>query len=127
MADVKDRLASALLLAAIAAASPTGCSQRMPADSGELVIAFRGAPVSIDPRLSTDAYGTQILQITHASLIRMDAAGNPLPDLAEGFEARSPTQVVFRLRDGGRFHDGRQLTSADVRATFASILQTTKR
>ncbi|KRT72783.1 MAG: glutathione-binding protein gsiB [Deltaproteobacteria bacterium CSP1-8] len=122
MADVKDRLASALLLAAIAAASPTGCSQRMPADSGELVIAFPGAPVSIDPRLSTDAYGTQILQMTHASLIRMDAAGNPLPDLAEGFEARSPTEVVFRLRDGVRFHDGRELTSADVRDTFAWIL-----
>src|SRR3972149_7875294 len=106
MADVKDRLASAFLRSAIAAASPTGCSQRMPADSGELVIAFPGAPVSIDPRLSTDAYGTQILQMTHASLIRMDAAGNPLPDLPEGFEARSPPEVVFRLRGGGRGHDG---------------------
>src|SRR3972149_97302 len=96
MADVKDRLASAFLRSAIAAASPTGCSQRMPADSGELVIAFPGAPVSIDPRLSTDAYGTQILQMTHASLTRRGA--------------------------GVRFHDGRELTSADVRDTFAWIL-----
>src|SRR3970282_9352 len=34
----------------------------------------------------------------------------------------SPTEVVFRLRDGVRFHDGRELTSADVRDTFAWIL-----
>jgi peptide/nickel transport system substrate-binding protein len=122
MADVRHRLLAAVLPAAIAASSLTGCSQRLPVDSGELVIAFPGAPSAIDPRLSTDAYGTQILQMTHASLIRMDATGNPLPDLAESWEERSPTEIVFRLRSGVRFHDGSVLSSTDVRYTFQWML-----
>jgi len=112
-------VAFALLLLGCAVA---GCRQRMPLDEGTLVIALPGAPDSIDPRLAADAYGTQILQMTHASLIRMDAAGNPVPDLAESWEQESPTVFRFRLREGVRFHDGRELTSADVRDTFEWIL-----
>ena len=93
MADVRHRLLAAVLPAAIAASSLTGCSQGLPVDSGELVIAFPGAPSAIDPRLSTDAYGTQILQMTHASLLRMDAAGNHPPDPSEcGGGAMSPAR-----------------------------------
>jgi len=99
-----------------------GCRQRMPLDEGTLVIALPGAPDSIDPRLAADAYGTQILQMTHASLIRMDAAGNPVPDLAESWEQDGPNAFRFRLREGIRFQDGRELTSADVRDTFEWIL-----
>ena len=102
--------------------APAGCRQRPPADEGTLVIALPGAPESIDPRLAADAYGTQILQMTHASLIRMDAAGNPVPDLAERWEQTGPASFLFRLRGGIRFHDGRELTSADVRSTFEWIL-----
>ena len=40
MADVRHRLLAAVLPAAIAASSLTGCSQGLPVDSGELVIAF---------------------------------------------------------------------------------------
>ncbi|GAB4362789.1 MAG: peptide-binding protein [Deltaproteobacteria bacterium] len=107
-----------LLLGCVAA----GCRQRMPLDEGTLVIALPGAPDTIDPRLAADAYGTQILQMTHASLIRLDAAGEPVPDLAESWEQESPTAYRFRLRDGVRFHDGRELTSVDVRDTFEWIL-----
>lgn len=110
---------SMLLLPAFLVA---GCTPKLPIDEGTLVIAFPGAPSGIDPRLSTDAYGTQILQMTHASLLRLDASGNPVPDLAERWEETSPTEIVFRLRDGVRFHDGKELTSADVRYTFEWIL-----
>lgn len=91
------------------------------------MIALPGAPESIDPRIAADAYGTQILQMTHASLLRRDAAGNPVPDLAESWVERSPTEFVFRLRAGVRFHDGRPLTSADVRRTFEWILDPANR
>jgi peptide/nickel transport system substrate-binding protein len=98
-----------------------GCAQKLPVDEGILVIALPGAPVSLDPRLATDAYGEQLLQMTHASLVRPDAAGNPTPDLAERWESQGPLEHVFRLRPGLRFHDGRPLTSADVRYTFEWI------
>ncbi|MBE0602658.1 MAG: hypothetical protein IH611_03385, partial [Deltaproteobacteria bacterium] len=63
---------AALLLAA----GFSGCAQKPPIDEGRLVIALPGTPVSLDPRLATDAYGEQILQMTHASLVRLDPAGN---------------------------------------------------
>ncbi len=110
--------AAAILLAA----AFSGCAPKLPIDEGTLVIALPGAPTSIDPRLATDAYGEQILQMTHAFLLRRDAAGNPLPDLAESWEERSPREYVFHLRRGARFHDGREVTAEDVRYTFDWIL-----
>jgi peptide/nickel transport system substrate-binding protein len=112
---------------AIMPAAGPGCAQKLPVDEGRLVIALPGAPVSLDPRVATDAYGEQILQMTHASLVRRDAAGNPAPDLAEGWESPDPLTYVFRLRQALRFHDGRPLTSADVRHTFEWILDPANR
>lgn len=100
----------------------SGCAQKLPIDEGRMVIALPGAPVNVDPRVATDAYGEQILQMTHASLVGRDGAGDPLPDLAERWESPDPLTHIFHLRPGLRFHDGRPLTSADVRYTFTWIL-----
>ena len=116
------RTLPAAILFAVLPLLPAACAPKLPIDEGTLVIALSGAPTSIDPRLAADAYGDQVLQMTHAFLIKRDAAGNPLPDLAETWEERSPTEIVFRLRQGARFHDGREVTSADARYTFEWIL-----
>src|SRR5512134_3835040 len=112
---------------AILPAAGSGCAQKYPIEEGRLVIALPGTPVSLDPRVATDAYGAHILQMTHASLVRLDAAGNPVPDLAERWETPDPLTRVFRLRQALRFHDGRPLTSADVRFTFEWILDPANR
>ncbi|HEX9849411.1 ABC transporter substrate-binding protein [Candidatus Deferrimicrobium sp.] len=104
-----------------------GCAQKLPIEEGRMVIALPGAPVNVDPRVATDAYGEQILQMTHASLVSRDAAGEPLPDLAQRWESPDPLTYRFHLRPGLRFHDGRPLTSADVRYTFAWILDAANR
>jgi peptide/nickel transport system substrate-binding protein len=119
---VRDAARIFLAASLIAASAVAGCAPKLPIEEGTLVIALPGAPTSIDPRLATDAYGEQILQMTHSFLVKRDAAGNPVPDLAESWEERSPTEIVFRLRAGARFHDGREVTSADVRYTFEWIL-----
>ena len=103
------------------------CAQKLPVDEGRLVIALPGAPVNVDPRVATDAYGEQVLQMTHASLVGRDAAGDPVPDLAERWESPDPLTYIFRLRKGLRFHDGRTLSAADVRYTFAWILDPANR
>jgi peptide/nickel transport system substrate-binding protein len=115
------------LFALLLAIAPAACAQKLPIDEGRLVIALPGTPVSLDPRVATDAYGEQILQMTHASLVRLDAAGKPVPDLAEAWESPDPLTYVFRLRPGLRFHDGRPLTSADVQYTFGWILDPANR
>lgn len=104
-----------------------GCRQRRPIDDGTLVIALSGAPDTFDPRLASDAYSEQLLQMTHAGLLRRDAVGRLLPDLAQSVERRSPTEFVFRLRPGARFQDGRPVRAADVRYTFDWILDARNR
>ncbi len=111
-----------LLAAGAVALSGSGCRQKLPIDEGTVVIALSGAPSALDPRIATDAYSGQLLQMTHPGLLRCDPSGGPVPDLARSWESPSPTELVFRLRPGVRFHDGRELTSADVRYTFEWIL-----
>jgi ABC-type transport system substrate-binding protein len=82
------RLAAVFSLALLAA-----CAQKLPIDEGRLVIALPGTPVSLDPRLATDAYGEQILQMTHAALLRLSAAGDPVPDLAVRLGDARPADV----------------------------------
>ena len=43
-------------------------------------------------------------------------------DLAESWTTPDPLAYVFHLRPNVRFHDGRPLTSADVKFTFEFIL-----
>ena len=43
-------------------------------------------------------------------------------DLAESFERPDDTRVVFHLKSGIRFSDGRELTARDVKFTYDSII-----
>jgi len=116
-----------IVLPAVLLGGGWGCSPKLPIDDDRLVIALPGTPVSLDPRLATDAYGEQILQMSHASLVRLDAAGNPVPDLAQSWQMPDPRTCAFRLRRTLRFHDGRPLAAADVRATFEWMLDPANR
>ncbi|MFX0201484.1 MAG: ABC transporter substrate-binding protein [Candidatus Hodarchaeota archaeon] len=61
-------------------------------------------------------------------LLRFDANRQIIPDLAESWQISADgREYVFSLRKGVKFHDkspvnGRELTSADVKATFVRIL-----
>ena len=46
-----------------------------------------------------------------------------IPDLALNWELPDPTTYVFHLRHDVRFHDGRPLTSADVKYTFDELFK----
>src|SRR6202022_3438914 len=48
---------------------------------------------------------------------------NVAPGLAERWEIPDPLTYVFHLHRGVKFHDGRPLTSRDVKWTFDSLLQ----
>jgi len=94
------------------------CSGNSPADPGTLVVGLEANPTNLDPRLATGAAAVRILPLLFNSLLHLDPAGLPVPELARSWEMPSPTSYVFRLRRGVRFHDGRELTSADVRYTY---------
>lgn len=106
-----------LLLFALSALLGAACSGAAP-DPGMLVVGLEANPTSLDPRLATGATAVRIIPLLFNSLLRLDAAGQPAPELALSWESPSATTYVFHLRRGVRFHDGRELTAADVRYTY---------
>ncbi|WOF24039.1 ABC transporter substrate-binding protein [Microbacterium betulae] len=79
------------------------------------------AAETLDPASSLSAY--EYLGALYNRLVRLSPAGETVPDLATDWSSNASATIWdFRLRDGVRFHDGRLLTSRDVRYTFDHIL-----
>ena len=111
------------VLALIALLIPAACSRFSPtADPHTLVFLMESAPTNLDPRIGADAYSAHLDGLIFSSLVAHDAQMNVVPDLAEHWEIPDPLTYVFHLRHGVKFHDGREVTSADVKFTFDSII-----
>jgi peptide/nickel transport system substrate-binding protein len=109
-----------LILLALA---PSSCSRSVRNEPGVVNFLIESMPVNLDPRIGTDAQSERIDGLIFDSLVELDAQRNPQSDLAETWELPDPRTYVFHLRSGIKFHDGRSLTSADVKYTFDSIIQ----
>jgi peptide/nickel transport system substrate-binding protein len=97
----------------------------LPPDN-RLVVALESAPINLDPRVGTDQASSRVFEVMLNGLVTKDTRGNLLPDLAESWEILDGGERYrFHLRPGVRFHDGRELSSADVIWTFQSILDGT--
>jgi len=80
------------------------------------------APITLDPRFSTDAISSRINRLIYRQLIDFNEASQPIPSLAT-WQKLSPTHFRFRLLNKYRkFHDGSRLSAVDVKATYDSIL-----
>jgi peptide/nickel transport system substrate-binding protein len=93
-----------------------------PAGPGTVNFLIEASPTNLDPRIGADAYSAHIDGLIFSSLVAHDAQMKIIPDLATSWDTPDPVTYVFHLRPGVKFHDGRPLTSADVKFTFESIL-----
>jgi ABC-type transport system substrate-binding protein len=111
------------LLAAAVGALAGGCGRSQGADDANTVnFLIESMPINLDPRIGTDAQSQHLDGLIFDSLVSHDAKMNMVPDLATSWETPDPLTYIFHLRRGVKFHDGRVLTSADVKYTFDSIL-----
>jgi peptide/nickel transport system substrate-binding protein len=114
---------AAALLGLAAALALGGCSSKSPAtDPGTVNFLIEAMPTNLDPRIGTDAYSAHLDGLIFSSLVAHDEHMEIVPDLAERWETPDARTYVFHLHRGVKFHDGRPLTSADVKFTFDSIL-----
>jgi len=97
------------------------CSSKPDRDT--LVMIIEDSPTNLDPRVGLDAYSERIDELIFDDLLSRDEHLNVQPQLAERWEIPDPLTYVFHLHHGVRFHDGRPLTSRDVKWTFDSLLQ----
>jgi peptide/nickel transport system substrate-binding protein len=111
-----------LLAVVLAAIMPTlSCSQ--PPDSNTLVMIIESSPTNLDPRVGIDAQSERLGELLFDALLTRDNHLDVQPGLAERWEIPDPLTYVFHLHHGVTFHDGRPLTSRDVKWTFDSMLE----
>ena len=86
------------------------------------------APVTLDPRFSTDAASYRITRLIYRSLVDFDDNFQFIPDLAD-WDILEPNHYRFTLNNsenssGRLFHNGERLTAYDVKATYDYVLET---
>src|SRR5215471_6126859 len=104
-----------------AACFQLGCRQpQEPAST--VTVLIENSPTNLDPRIGVDAQSERIDSLIFDSLVRKDEHFNLQPWLAVSWENPDVLTWIFHLRHDVHFHDGRLLTSADVKFTLDTIL-----
>ena len=100
----------------------SSCTRSVATTPGVVNFLIESMPTNLDPRIGTDGPSERIDGLIFDSLVELDAQRIPHGDLAETWETPDSVTYIFHLRSGVKFHDGRVLTSADVKYTFDSIM-----
>jgi peptide/nickel transport system substrate-binding protein len=110
-----------LVIAVALAFSLLSCSSKP--DPSTLVMVIQSSPTNLDPRVGLDGSSERIDNLIFDDLLTRGDNLDVAPGLAERWANPDPLTYVFHLHHGVTFHDGRSLTSRDVKWTFDSLLQ----
>jgi len=112
------RIRIGLLLAAFLTAASLAYAQK-----GTLEIAVDQAPVGLDPDIVTAFSSFTVLHEIYEGLVEVNAKLQIEPALATSWTV-SPDGLTytFDLRQGVKFHNGREMTAADVVYSFDRIM-----
>lgn len=90
-----------------------------PVKGGTLIWGHSETTQNLDMHQTGTASTGRVLENVHDSIVTVDKDLNVIPSLAESFEQSEDGLVyTFRLRPGVKFHDGKTMTSADVKYSF---------
>lgn len=79
-------------------------------------------PSNLDPLFATDAASTRIDRLLYQRLVHFDKSSRVVPGITD-WQKISDTHYRFILNDRAKpFHNGTQLSSADIKATYDFIL-----
>lgn len=88
-----------------------------PRPAGSVIFLIESNPNNLDPRYATDGTSQRIDRLLFNGLVVRDNQMNLHGDLASSWDTPDPLTYVFHLKPGVHFHDGRPLTSRDVKFT----------
>src|SRR5712691_13563203 len=90
-----------------------------PKPGGTFVSARTTEATGLDPQLVPAFSRSARSPMMYNQLVRFEPDMTPAPELAESWEtSRDGLTWTFKLRQGVKFHDGQEMTSADVKFTF---------
>src|SRR5512144_2583071 len=93
---------------------------------GVLRIGNLGEPPALDPHWGTQTITEVLANHIFEGLYALDEGYRPIPMLADGMPtvSRDGLTYTFKLRQGIKFHNGKEMTSADA---YASLVRWSKR
>src|SRR6266513_2056564 len=91
-----------------------------PKRGGVLRVGNLGEPPALDAHWTTACITETLTNHLYEGLYSLDANNRPIPMLAEGHTvSRDGLTYTFKLRQGVKFHNGKEMTSEDVVASLA--------
>jgi ABC-type transport system substrate-binding protein len=82
-----------------------------------------GKPESLDPVITFDALSDKLLINVHAGLLIQGNSTDILPGVAKSWYVEEDNVTwIFNLRRGAKFHNGREITSEDVKYSLERVL-----
>ena len=106
-------------------AAPMALAEEQPRRGGILQVALAGDPPSLDMHQELTFMVAQPLGPVYNNLIVFDPHNYPqiIGDLAKSWTVSDDyLSYTFKLHEGVKFHDGSDLTSADVKASWDKIV-----
>ncbi|MCA1630452.1 MAG: ABC transporter substrate-binding protein [Acidobacteria bacterium] len=103
----------------------TGSSCRRHSAGGAFVLVLEANPDprALNPLLASDAASERFRQLMFNSLMKKNERFEYVPELVSDYKvAPDGLSVAFTLRDNVKFHNGKPLTSADVKYTFEKMI-----
>ncbi len=130
---MKKRLFSLIMILVLITVMVTGCGNKNGTGSNSngnskstedkvLIVRASGDPMSFNPDTVADDNAYIIVQNLYNRLVKLDASKQIIPDLAKEWEVSDDgLNITFHLRDDAKWHDGKDVTSKDVKYTFDTI------
>jgi len=88
-----------------------------------IVVASSGDARTFVPILASDSASSDICGLIFNGLVKYDKNINLVGDLAESWDIEDEGKtIIFHLRKGVRWHDGRPFTSRDVEYTYKKLI-----
>lgn len=106
-----------IIMALVLSMVLTACGGGSGSGSGSsdtLTVAMSADAVSLDPTQTNDTYSSNVSFQIYEGLITHDKDNNIVPVLAESYEQVDDLTYRFKIREGVKFHNGEELTPADV-------------
>lgn len=92
----------------------------IPKEGGEIEEGMLGTPRFVNPVLATSDTDRDLSMLLYSGLLRMNAQGELIPDLAESYSvSEDGLTYYFKLKEHAVFHDGTPVTTDDIIFTIA--------
>ncbi len=87
-----------------------------------LELSISSSPARINPLLATDSASGEVAGWIFNGLVKFDQNGAIIGDLAEKFYFENNTTLIFELRKGVKWHDGKPFGADDVIFTYTMLI-----